>query len=265
MPISPQPRLKKHNTSQSKWLLLMTSILVLVLLIGGSLSYLHFSGGSGSAGMQGTTSETRPSATATATAGANLHPLIPVGKLLYSTARPACDAQNNLWNKTANAEFTCNQSAMELKNTATSHLAGILLNNLPNGSAIPNDYVLQVQISQSATSFGSYGVFFRNQSGSQQGSYSFMLDPSGYWKAYTYDNLTGAGSTLYGQKAILQLNGFITIDIVVHSNTFTFYLNSVYQGMAESPMYPTGSLGFAVDTGADVSIRNLAIYRLPPN
>jgi hypothetical protein len=68
---------------------------------------------------------------------------------------------------------------------------------------------------------------------------------------------------LYGQKATIQLHGFITIDIVVHGNTFTFYLNGVYQGRAESPTYTTGTLGFAVDTGADVYIKNLAIYHLP--
>lgn len=263
MSISAQPRLKKHDASQSKWLLLITSMLVLVLLIGGSLSYLHFSVGGNSTGSQGTTNATRPSATAT-TAAAAVPPLIPVGTLLYSATRPNCDtAQSNLWSKTTNAEFTCNQTATELKNTTSSYLAGMYLNTLPNGSPVPNDYVLQVQINQSATSFGPYGVFFRNQPGTQQGTYSFMLDPSGYWKAYTYDNVTGAASTLYGHKATVPLNGFITIDIVVHGNTFMFYLNGVYQGEAKSPTYPTGSLGFAVDTGAAVYIRNLAIYSLP--
>lgn len=264
MPISPQPRLKKRDASQSKWLSLMTGMLVLLLLIGGSLTYLHFSLGSGSASTQGTTSETRPSATATATARVNLHPFIPVGTLLYSTTRPNCDlAQSNLWSKTTNAQFTCNQSATELKNTTSNYLAGLFLTKLPGGSPIPDDYVLQVQISQSASSVSPYGIFFRNQPGSQPGTYSFMLDPSGYWKAYIYDNVTGAESTLYGHKATVQLNSFTTIDIVVHGNTFMFYLNGLYQGMATSPRYPTGSLGFAVDTGADVYIRNLAIYHLP--
>ena len=145
----------------------------------------------------------------------------------------------------------------------SSYLAGMYLNTLPNGSPIPNDYVLQVQISHSATSFGSYGVFFRNQPGSQQGTYSFMLDPAGYWKAYTYDNVTGAANTLYGHKATVPLNGFTTIDIVIHGAAFMFYLDGKYQGMAKSPKYAAGSLGFALDTGADVYIRNLAIYHLP--
>src|SRR5579872_539833 len=262
MPISAQPRLKKHDASQSKWLLLITSMLVLLLLIGGSLSYLHFSVGGGFSGSQGTTNATRPSATGTTTAA--IPPLISVGTLLYSATRPNCDtAQSNLWSKTTNAEITCNQSATELKNTTSSYLAGMYLNTLPDGSPVPNNYVLQVQINQSATSLSPYGVFFRNQPGTQQGTYSFMLDPSGYWKAYTYDNVTGAASTLYGHKATVPLNGFITIDIVVHNSTFMFYLNGVYQGEAKSPKYPTGSLGFAVDTGAAVYIKNLAIYTLP--
>lgn len=264
MPIAPQPRLKKRDGSQSKWLLLMGTMLALALLIGGSINYLHFSAGYGSATTT-STGETRPSPAATAAHPLLPVPAVPVGTLLYSTVRPDCDAQSNLWSKTTNAKITCNQSALELMNTTTSHLAGLYLNTLPNGSPIPTDYVLQIQINQSANSYGSYGVFFRNQPGSQQGTYSFMLDPSGYWKAYTYDNVTGAASTLYGQKATIQLIGFTTIDIVIHGNTFTFYLNGVYQGAAESPMYTTGTLGFAVDTGADVHIKNLAIYNLPGN
>ena len=263
MPIAPQPRLKKRDSSQSKWLLLMGTMLALVLLIGGSIRYFHIGLSNDAATRTGSISETQPSPTATGTA--NLLLPVPVGTLLYSAARPACDAQSNLWSKTTNAGTICNQSALELKNTTTSHLAGVYLDTLPNGSPIPTDYILQVQISQSANSYGSYGVFFRNQPGRQQGTYSFMLDPSGYWKAYTYDNVTGAASTLYGRKATSQLNGFTTIDIVVHGNTFSFYLNGVYQGRAESPTYTTGTLGFAVDTGADVYIKNLAIYNLPAN
>ena len=264
MPISAQPRLKKHDASQSKWLLFISSMLVLALLIGGSLSYLHFSVGNGSAGTQGTTEGTRLSATATAANATNIRPFISVGTLLYSATRPNCDAaQHNHWSQTTNSQFICNRSATELKNMTSSYLAGMYLNALPNGSPIPNDYVLQVQISQSPTSFSSYGVFFRNQPGSQQGTYSFMLNPAGYCKVYTYDNVTGAENTLYGRKATVQLNGFITIDVVVHGNTFMFYLNGKFQGQAKNSEYPGGSLGFAVDTGADVYIKNLAIYRLP--
>ena len=264
MPVYPQPRLKKHDTSQSKWLLLMSGLLVLVLLIGGSLSYLHFSGGSDSASTRGTTGAIRPSATTATTVVGTVIPLVSVGTLLYRAARPNCGvARSNLWSETTNAQFTCNQSATELKNTSSNYLAGMFLSTLPDGTPIPTNYVLQVQIEQSTHSLSPYGVFFRNQPGSQQGTYSFMLDPSGYWKAYTYDNVTGAANTLYGHKADVQLNGFTTIDIVIQGNTFLFYLNGVYQGKAKSPKYPTGSLGFAVDTGADVYIRNLAIYKLP--
>ncbi len=259
VPIAAQPRLKKRDGTQSKWLLLMTTMLALVLLIGGSISYFHFGSGNGAAPTSRIGTTPTPAATAVA------HPFLPVpaGTLLYSAARPDCDAESSLWSKTTNAKITCNQSALELINTTTSHLAGLYLNTLPDGSPIPTDYILHVQISQSANSYGSYGVFFRNQPGSQQGTYSFMLNPSGYWKAYSYDNVTGAASTLYGQKATIQPNGFTTIDIVVSGNTFMFYLNGVYQGKVESSTYATGTLGFTVDTGADVYIKNLAIYNLP--
>jgi hypothetical protein len=55
----------------------------------------------------------------------------------------------------------------------------------------------------------------------------------------------------------------ITIDIVVHGSRFTFYLNGHKQGEASSSFYPSGTIGLAADTGADVFFRNLAIYTLP--
>lgn len=55
------------------------------------------------------------------------------------------------------------------------------------------------------------------------------------------------------------------IDIIVHGDTFTFYLNGVKQGMVTNQSYPSGTLGLAVDVGADVFFSDLAIYGLPAN
>lgn len=259
MPISAQPRLKKRDASHSKWLLLMTGMLACVVLIGGVLGYLNLAGRGGGAA----SSETAGiNPVLTATAGVAKLP-IQSGRLLYGVERPDCNIQNGVWSQTVNAKVRCGQTGMELVNTTTSHLAGVFLNHFPDGAAIPANYILHVQIKAGVNSSGAYGVFFRNQPGSQQGTYSFMLNPLGYWKVYTYDNVTGAASTLSGQRVRVPLYGFSTIDIVVRGSSFSCYLDGEYVGTVRNTEYSTGTLGFAVDTGADVFIRNLAIYALP--
>jgi hypothetical protein len=140
----------------------------------------------------------------------------------------------------------------------------MFLDRLPNGYGIPNDYVLQVQVNQSTYSQGGFGVFFRNQPGLiHQGTFSFLLFPRGMWEANFYNDRTGHRSLLYSDKATIQYDGLITIDVVVHTNTFTFYLNGQKQGVATSAFYPSGTIGLAADSNTDVFFRNLAIYALP--
>ncbi len=157
----------------------------------------------------------------------------------------------------------CSKTATELANHSSNHLTGIFLETLPSGKQIPNDYVLQVQAITNSTTQGAFGVFFRNQSGNQQGTYSFLLDTTNNWRASSYDNDTGAASPLVELSTQGKVAGTMTIDIVVQGSTFTFYLNGIQQGDAISGTYTTGTLGLAVDVGADVSFRNLALYNLP--
>ena len=145
-----------------------------------------------------------------------------------------------------------------------AYIAGAFLDTFPGGSGIPNDYILQVQVSESPTSHGSFGVFFRNQPGlTHQGSYSFLLFPSGKWEANVYDDATGKRTSLYKQQATVQFDGLITIDVAVHGSTFTFYLNGQQQGTVHNSLYPNGTIGLAIDVGSDVFFSNLAIYSLP--
>ncbi|MEO9059023.1 MAG: hypothetical protein ABI396_12705, partial [Ktedonobacteraceae bacterium] len=192
-----------------------------------------------------------------------IHALIPVGNMLYSSLLPACDAQKSLWGPNVFAHISCGDSATEMTDTSTNFLAGTFLDNLPNGYGIPDDYVLQIQVNESPSSRGGFGVFFRNQPGEiHQGTFSFLLFPQGRWEANMYNDTTGARTLLRSAEATVLLDGLVTIDIVIHANTYTFYLNGQKQGAAISSFYPSGTLGLAVNSGGDAFFRNLAIYAL---
>ncbi len=123
---------------------------------------------------------------------------------------------------------------------------------------------MQVQVEQNASSHGDFGVFFRNQPGSAtQGAFSFLLFPQGQWEANTYNDTTGVRTPFVQRPTTVPVQGLLTIDIVVHGSNFTFYLNGQEQGYASSPQYPSGTVGLAADSGADVIFKNLAIYSLP--
>ncbi len=259
---SPTPREKTRRTGcQPVWMILLGGILALLLVVGGAASFLHFLSG-------GLARQTSTTVVGTQTSGTpGQQPpvaLVPAGQLLYSDNVPACSNQRTLWSKSPNASVSCGSSATELANTSNSFLAGMFLDKFPNGYGIPNDYVLQVQINESPNSQGGFGVFFRNQPGLiHQGTFSFLLFPQGTWEANVYNDSTGQRTTLFSHRATIQYDGLITIDIVIHGNTFTFYLNGHKQGMAISALYPSGTIGLAADSKTNVFFRNLAIYTLP--
>ena len=255
----------RRNGCQPMWMILLSGALVLLLIVGGTASFLHFLSG-GSAG-QSSITPVRTQTSGTPTLKPEQQPpvaLVPVGQLLYSDNAPTCSTQTTLWSKSANARVSCGSSATELINTSRSYLAGIFLDKFPNGYGIPNDYILQVQVNVGPNSQGGFGVLFRNQPGLiHQGSFSFLLFPQGTWEANVYNDRTGQRTLLFGDQATIQYDGLITVDIVVHGSTFTFYLNGHKQGMAISALYPSGTIGLAADSRANVFFRNLAIYALP--
>src|SRR5206468_1838620 len=102
-----------------------------------------------------------PTVTATPAVNPDLpSPAIPVGNLLYGTQLPGspCDTTLGSWSSTGNAHITCATSATELANTSRHQLAAIFLNTLPQSNGIPNDYILQAQVSAGPHSHGGYGV-----------------------------------------------------------------------------------------------------------
>jgi serine/threonine protein kinase len=255
-------RERPRRGCQSPWLLLLSGLLIIMLLIGGTLAYvelaLHGQFAFNGSTSQSTKTSTTPSFTLIAAA-------IPAGKQLYGTHLPgsSCDKNGGQWTQETNAQLICGSSATEMRNTGTHFLAATFLDGLPGGFGIPDDYILQVQVRQNPDSQGSFGVFFRNQPGAlHQGTFSFLLSPPGTWQAYFYDDVTGHATLLSTGQTSISPGISMTFDIVVHAETFTFYLNGLKQGTAQSQLYPSGTVGLAVDVGADALFSNLALYRL---
>lgn len=263
-------RNEQRSGCQPLWMRFLGGFLALLLLASGIVSYIRIMSNLGStpttsAGNTVITPGSSPTAQEPAQGQKQrlLHPLIPVGNILYETLLPACDAQSSLWNSNVFAHVTCGDSATEMIDTSPNFLAGTFLDKLPNGYGIPDDYVLQIQVNESPTSHGGFGVFFRNQPGDvHQGAFSFLIFPQGRWEASVYNDATGAKTLLHAAEANVQLDGLVTIDIVVHANTFTFYLNGYKQGAVTSNFYPSGTVGLAVGAGGDAFFRNMAIYTL---
>ncbi len=242
-----------------RWTLLSV-LLIVIILVGGTLAYvgLALHGQFTLSALTGQPAHTHLPATLIAAA-------IPAGKQLYGTRIPgsSCDLHGGQWSKQPNVQINCGPSATELRNTGKHFLAGTFLDGLPGGFGIPDDYILQVQVRQNLTARGPFGVFFRNQPGViHQGTFSFLLSPPGNWQVNFYNDASGRATLLATGPTTVPIGASTTIDIVVHGNTFTFYLDGVKQGMAISQSYPSGTLGLAVDVGADVFFSNLALYRL---
>lgn len=240
-------------------MILLSTIIVLLLIISGFAAYLHF------APTQHNTAQ-KPAVTApsaiTPTPYAAPKASIAAGQLLYATPLPGakCDRYGGAWDTQSNAIVKCLSNGVTLGNTSSSYLAGIFLNQLPNGQSFPNDYIIQVQVSHVS---GNFGIFFRNQPGSQAGGYAFLISSDGYWQGDVYDNKTGAANTLHAQQGTMAINnGPVTIDVLVQGNIFKVYFNGVWQGSIESGAYPTGTVGLVIDTSSTVTYSNFELYAI---
>lgn len=272
----PMPRRKGGRLPSTLALLSgILGVLVVLAILGEAALALHWlplrnQQPSGSTGNQiGSTSKPTSTPTSTATA---VHPqttlptpAIPVGKLLYGTSLPLCDAQSGLWSTNPSVQSMCDAADTKLTNTNTGQVETVSLNTLPENVSIPNDYVLQVQAQPVTAANGTFGVYFRTQSGANhQGSFSFIIQPSGFWNGNGIDDASGQVTSIYGQQGpAISSTSFTTIDIVVQGSTFQLYINGVLQGSISSTSYPDGKLGLAVGAGANVLFKNLAIYALP--
>ena len=250
---------------QSMGMMLLGSILTLLLIAGSLVAYVHFQPPAKPTGHL--TPTPQASSTPIARTPTPLpNPLVPVGSLLYGTTHPGpgaqCDTQGGQWSSSSGIKVTCGTNGTDMANTGGS-IAGMILKTLASGKQIPNSYVLQVQATVNPTSHGDFGVFFRHQTDAPLGTFAFIVNTDNTWKANVYDSRTGGVNTLVGLPVQGKVEGTITIDIIVQGSSFTFYINHVVQGYADSGLYTGGTLGLAADAGTDVSFKNLAIYALP--
>ena len=191
--------------------------------------------------------------------------LIPTGPLLYSAQNPGkgCDLNGATWTTYNNIQITCQNGQTILKNALTTlNLSGTFLAVLP-GKAYPQNYVIQVQIQQNATSSANFGIYFRNQPGNSQGAYTFLVHPDGSWEADVYDNATGKPTQLTNGKGNFgDIHALTTLDIVANGNHFTFYANGTMLGSADDPAstYAAGTTGIALDQNATVNVSNFELY-----
>ncbi len=275
----PLKRPQKHAGCQSVSMMLIGSFLTLLIIVAGAVAYFHFSplggnnNGTSHTTTDGTSKNSGTGRTATATAAhhtisgsAPTASIAGAGNAIYWTATPGqgCDQQGGQWSNTQ-ANVTCNPSKVVDSQQTANNITGTFLNKLSGGQQLPDDYIVQVQVDGSANAQGLFGIFFRNQTGSEgQGAYSFLIDPQNDQGAgYIYNN-TGSGQMLTSVFPLeAKMGGTLTIDIVVQGNTFVFYINGQSQGNASSGgQYTNGGPGLAADQGANVTFKNFAIYSM---
>lgn len=247
----------KHG-GHSLSMMFLGSIITLVLVIGGFISYLHFMPITHYVGPQATATATHK-LTSSPTPYATPKAAIAAGQLLYATPLPsaACDHYGGTWETQTNASIKCQENGVILNNTGANHLAGIFLTKLPKGQTFPSDYIIQVQVSNIS---GNFGIYFRNQPASQLGGYAFLISSSGYWNGNVYDNQTGSANTLFGRQGTMPSGNTVTIDISVQGNTFQLYFDGQKQGGIQSGAYPNGTVGLVVDANSSATFQNFALY-----
>lgn len=268
-PVPSQPRKPTRGRPggwQSASMMLLGSLLTLLLLVSGSIAYLNLTpkGVTHPKNIAKTT-QTVKANTPTARPFTAPAPLInAAGKALYGTALPGpgCDTQGGQWNKQSGVTITCPTSETQMTNSGTGGTAGIFLNKLANGQSIPENYVLQVQVSTGSSTQGDFGVFFRHQPGSPTGGYAFLLNATGTWKGNLYNQQNGTVNTPVNSQVFGNMTGTFTLDIIVQGDTYSMYVNGNRQGGTVSGQYMSGNLGLVADGGTSVTFKNLVIYDL---
>jgi serine/threonine protein kinase len=263
------------SRAQPIWIIVIGGLLTLLIVGGGLAAYLHLlspaqpvsstptSGVTATAITQATETSSSQYPTPTATPPT---PAIPAGALLYSASSPlsACDKQGGHWTETPGSLVTCNSNGSEIVNRSVrlavanlDHLAG-------NQSPWPRqDFIAQVDVTINPNSQGAFGIAFQPNDKSQ-GYFAYMLDQSGNWAFKHYDTQGNVIDTLVPGKLLSPVHTKLTLDIRVVGTKYQFFLDGKYtEGNADiGPQYINKIAGLAVDTNADVTFSNLAIYAL---
>ena len=184
---------------------------------------------------------------------------VPVGTQLYAAVSPGngCDSNGGTWQNYNNVQVAC-QGGKSVITNGTQNLGGTFLTAIP-GQTYPSNYVIQAQLQQDNASNANFGIYFRNQPGSQLGTYTFLIQPDGTWIASVYDNATGQPTRLR-RGNLGDSHALVTLTIVVNENNFTFYANGKKLAGAYNAQYPSGTVGIAVAPGGTVTASNFEIY-----
>jgi serine/threonine protein kinase len=194
---------------------------------------------------------------------------IPYGKLLYTTSSPGefCATVGEKWSNYNQPQIQCSATGATISNpnSTSPNLVGTILTALPAGT-YPSDYVIEAQIQRLNTS-SNYGIYFRNQPGSEQGVYTFLVHPYNRWDAYIYSNTNGnqlslASGKIPVGKIPVEKNSLLTLTVVAAGADFTFYINGQFEGSIHNTVYDTGSVGIAVDAGGKIGVKSFSLYAL---
>jgi len=259
------------------WLALVSVVLVVVLVSGGIVLYLHQSPSSRSTGLSAgqSVSTTVPGTKATpkvtvqpttaATAvPANLPPAATTyaGAVIYGDQQPICTAPQSpqLWTTNSAVQLTCNTDGSTLMTNSQSALQSIFLKNLPDGTPLPQNYVIQVQAELPSTGSGGFAIFFHTQvNPNPYNGYLFDIQPSGAWAGYSLD--AGQETVLHSDQGIaLSATSFTTIDVVVSGDQYMIFFNGHHYGGIQSNAYTGGTVGLGVDGNAQIILKNFVIY-----
>ncbi|GCE16473.1 hypothetical protein [Dictyobacter kobayashii] len=137
-------------------------------------------------------------------------------------------------------------------------MAGTFLTQLPNGQTLPDSYYIQAQVKLNSPN-SQFGFYYHSK---PDGYYTIMFNSNTWTANYTDKNGTQTSLTsipLHGT----QLDGTVTVDIVIQGSNFIYYVNGVQQGTANGAFGDSnsgGNIGLAVGPNSDVSFKNFAIY-----
>lgn len=253
-------------------MMLLAGLLVLVLIVGGSVAYI-----SRSSGQQTNTTHTgTPVAKSTAQAHITPTPVSIKAKIpgtvsmLYGTTIPgaSCDTQGGTWTgSTAGARVICSPNGMTLDNSTGSQPVAVFLQKLKDGRSFPGNYIIQVRVAINPGSNGNFRIFFLSQPGQPPTTFAWVLNPSNNTgQAYSYTNDLSSGNLLTQGPGSISSQGKMTspatIDITVQGNTSHLYEDGSGYLYASDLGGTNGTLGLAVDAGANVTFKDLAVYQL---
>jgi serine/threonine-protein kinase len=284
-----QPPVSSPSKEQRFWQIITVGLLVVLLLTVGTFGFFLLRGPNASPQPTATAPATTqqhtetvattmtPRETATATSAPSPPPsptpsptptskpinTLQTGPLLYATGMVGeeCDRQGGIWDNFNGIQITClNSGGTQLTHTtATQQLQGTFLKALASGQAYASDYVVQATFRMQENS-GTFGLYFRNQPGQQQGTYTVLVAPKHTWTATVYNNETGAPTLL--TEGTFNAGGTITLSVKVSGAEFSFYVNKQLIESFSDSTYTLGTAGIALDANASVVCTKFELYAI---